>query len=417
MPEAKSRLTSLSIEEGSFVDAGDNPGATINLFKRAPVSKDGATPTTPVAAEGATPAEPESDAAKARIGFFANLFSWAGMTPAKKSADAAAVAAKYGEGYGYSEAPRTVDQILAQDSFYEESWRLKSALMRSINAILSQGDQTKIAPMLTQTVAEFDAHVHDLVDELQKRSPEAASAFQDIVRRLVESTADKTAKSSRPDDRARFAKALADLDAFEVPVIAKHEQPETEEPTVTNPKNVPAAKSLDDILAAMPEAERAVVAAKLAEKPAAVEPAQKVAPVDDGAVAKKLEDLEKRAADAESSLKKMQDEKEEASFLAKAKDIGNGDVAEIAKVLRGAYAVSKESGEALEKVLRASAAQVAKAAVLTKAIGSESTDASSPEGQLEARAKELQAKEGGTFAQAYTKVLKGNPELANAALS
>lgn len=413
---ATHRLVGLQINEGSLVDQGDNPEAHIVFFKRKPQET-----TMPAPAPSTTPAH--------KLGGWRSLLEWAGIAKKKPASTTTTTAEK-----DYYDGPRTLAQILAADRFNEEICKLRWAFMDSVRSIMSSADPTSIAPLMQKSVAEFGVLAQQLVADLKKRHPEATDAaanaekFVDILARLTAqaNAHAETAKAapSKPDDEAArllFVKTLAELEAFELPFNPAPQ--ETEMPADTN-----ATKSLEDIVKALPEAERTQLAKELADLKAAAAaakaspaaPAPAPAPATGGDdVQKQLADLQKQAADAKAEVAKLRDEKAYEGFVAKAKDIGAGDVQEVATLLKGAYGRSAEEGASLEKVLRAQAAQLAKAqSILTKTLGSSNNAAAgSLDEKIGEAVKAIQkAKPTLTYEQAYAEAIIANPEAYEASL-
>jgi len=135
---------------------------------------------------------------------------------------------------------------------------------------------------------------------------------------------------------------------------------------------------------------------------------------------KRMVELEKRAADAESKLAEMVEKERTAEFVQKAKAIVHGglDHAELGEALKSAHDHSKEEGERLEKLFSALGSQVEKGS-LFKVVGSDAPIGKSGNAhvELENIAKEIlkaahMAGEKMSFAESYDKAMIANPNLA-----
>jgi uncharacterized protein YukE len=133
-------------------------------------------------------------------------------------------------------------------------------------------------------------------------------------------------------------------------------------------------------------------------------------------IRKRLEDFEKRAAEAEVTLAKMREEKETFEAIAKARTLNFGKAEEIGpllmRVAKGTSTVA--DAETLERLFKAAGEQ-GKVSHLFRAVGSETAVDGDPEVLLKAKAGEIQkANNGMTFEQAYAKAMDENPSLYSA---
>ncbi len=419
-------LEGLSIEEGSFVDDGDNPEAHIKLFK----SKDASSMLTaaPFTIEivkslpdtafllvkgGARILPVRGPDGAVDVAALAHAFKTIPTLaeadrPAAKAAADAALEQATKDCYG---VPRTTATIIAERKFRDEFWTLKWAFSDSVSSILGAMDSLlgkgQLGKLLAQTTSEFESAIGELVAGIAKVAP--ALALEVIS--LVEAT-----KAACDVEGAAVAdaitKALSDLDQ-----VAPQEKKNMTTANKNAPAPAPVAKSLEDILAGLPEDQRATVKATLeaAEKAKTdAENAAKAAAATDAEKARAA--LEKQVADSAAEIAKLKEEKLDAEFLAKARTIGAGDVNDVSKLLKAAYGVSKENGELLEKNLRAMAAQArAGTKSITKSVGSEGEglDAGDdPDAKLEAAAKELQKADPKlSYHKAYSMALENNKHL------
>ena len=134
---------------------------------------------------------------------------------------------------------------------------------------------------------------------------------------------------------------------------------------------------------------------------------QAVAKYHGGAIEDGMAASNKIAKEALEKADKLEKEAEEAKLLKEAEGLNlTVDSKDVAKMLGG-----NADRETTEKVLKALGAQVDKSTLL-RVVGSEAAAEGSSEGQLEARAKEIQkANTGMTIEAAYVKACDENPDL------
>lgn len=127
----------------------------------------------------------------------------------------------------------------------------------------------------------------------------------------------------------------------------------------------------------------------------------------------------KSNADLKKLVDKLVDEKSEATFIAKAvKDYSHvpGTSEEIGRTLKAAYAVSKENGEAIEKILKSTATALA-ATKLTESLGTTGSgggqNATGAWAKIQKTASEMVQKSDGklTKEQAIQRVMDSDPSL------
>lgn len=133
-------------------------------------------------------------------------------------------------------------------------------------------------------------------------------------------------------------------------------------------------------------------------------------------IRKRLEDFEKRAAEAEATLAKMRDEKDTAEAIAKARTLNFGKPEEVGPLLLRVRkgATTEADATALESLLKAAGAQD-KVSYLYRTVGSDQAVEGDPEMLMKAKADEIaKANKGMTFEQAYVAAMEQNPSLYNA---
>lgn len=392
------QLEDLTIEEGSLVDKGDNPEAHVMLFKRAEGKKE----------------ETVSDEKKKT--FFEKLKAWVGKTE-----------------------PRTTSEILAEDNFREEFFKARMAFMDSVHSILDGADRDQMGPLLQQSVQEFSSIARELTAQMTKAAPDAAKDLSSILDRMVAAVSIQGVNDpNEVSKRAEFAGALEDLERFEVPSdVGKAEETKMPEPTSHTKSFEELLKGIED-----EDTRKAFAAAHTAEleKAKASKPKppfmddedkeeekdgkKKSAPSDlPESVQKAMEAMQKQNADLAAKVAKLEDEKAEASFVAKAREMA-GDVAidvnELGSILKTAHESDPATAEKLEGMVKGLIAQAAKGQALTDSIGSAGGGRGAPTGpeaELEKKAEEIR-KADPTLSEsaAYVKAMDLNPELAAAAI-
>lgn len=353
----KNRIVDLNIVEGALVDDGDNPKAHIVLFKSGTAEADGGKD-------------------------------------------------------GGSWQPRSTSERLAQRKFMEDFYDVRSAYVDSINDVLYMVPADEMGAALEKSTTEFEAEVTKLLDAVAKSAPSVAKAGRLLVKKTVEAAA--------THDSETITKAL---EAFGASPQDTQEDPMATPATKSNDtatNTAPKAKTIDEIVAALPEAERATVKAALEAAAKATADAEAAAvkargEADDADTKAKLKAQEESLKATQAELAKMKDEKLTAEFKAKAETIGVGDVDVMATLLKGAFGRSKEEGEALESQLKAMAAQAKKGgAVLLKVVGSDNPSGNDGSTDpLDVKAADLmKADKSLTYHQAYSKASEMHPDLA-----
>lgn len=307
-------------------------------------------------------------------------------------------------------AARTTAEILAERAFSDDFWKLRCAYVDSVQGILAMVEPSQMGGALDRTTSEFTSAVGELIASVGKLSSSFAAKLRGAMEQI------KVAAAADPDSGA-ITKAVAALDGY---------APDNMEDNVSQ-KNAtpPALKTADEIIAALPDDQRAAIVAQLdaakASEASAKADAEKAraevskAAADEAAVMSAA--LTKRLADTEATLAKMKDEALTAQFVAKAKEIGAGPTEDVATLLKSAFGRDPKEGELLERTLRALATQVRKGALFS-VVGSDSRDgATDAEGRLDAEAKKIADAEKATYAVAYKRACERNPALAREAIT
>lgn len=397
MAEARYELTELEINEGSLVDKGDNPEAHVRLFKM----EDGEEAHEPAQDEPATP-----EVSKGK-GVLRKLWERIAGTGTEE------VAKDYA---------RTTAEILRSDRLEHDFAKLRLAFMESVDSILECAEGAEMAGLLETAVSEFNAEAGRITADIGKASQDSADELRGILDAMIDSVSKGDNEAPRPEVRAEFAKAVADLEAFEVP-----KAPQEEKESMTTEKN------LDSVLAALPEGDRAIIDAELAKighdgkkKPYAGKEEEEEDEMKKSAepsnVEKRMIELEKRAELAEAKVAALVEKERSAEFLEVAKRLvpGGVDHADLGAALKTASDFDPDFGANLEKLFGALGAQVEKSSLFS-VVGSEApvgkSSGSDAHAKLEARAAELKksANDRGermTSAEAYDLAMNENPQLA-----
>lgn len=386
---ATAELTNLGIEESSGVDDGDNPEAHVAMMKAKKEQAD---------KEAAERAE--------RPGFFAGAFAkfrtWAGMSAVGKNAE------KYGESQ-----PMTVGQILAVEAFKEKFWKLRMAFVSSMYSILESASADKMGELMAQSAAEFSTEAAAIAAGLKK---EKRGELASIIEQMTSALSDPTLPQQ---NKRRIVGAIEKLEAFEFVTedtagdggAGDGEPNNNQENTMsTANKNAPAVTTAP--------ASEPTEFQKLAARMDAQDKELASTKARAEEVATENKTLKEKLAAMEAATT-------ENTFMAKARDIGVPGMKfeEVAAMLKSAYAVSAETGAAMEKHLRGTSAMANGAVKILSATrgatmaGQKDADETTPHGKLLAAAKKLQTSDAKlSDAAAYTLAMKQNPKLAKAAI-
>jgi hypothetical protein len=377
-PNKLYELVNLEVDEGSPVDKGDNPGAKIVLVKNAPGGD----------------------------GVFARL----------KGVWDRFVRKDYGSEMEAS-LPRTTSQIMAANQFMQDFCTLKMAFIQSIRSIMESAPAESMGPLLKKSVEEFSAGAADLA----KAAGITKSAELDAILKDMQDTAAVAEK------RDSFASAVEKLGAYGEP----HNSPVPDQGGGTTDKEQGMEKAAITFEAALKgisdPAVKAAIEAELAKakQPVAAPVIAAAAPTLSDEVTKRLEKAEKDAAEAKAQVAKLEAERLDGEFLAKAKSfqVPGMDHASVAKTLKDAYGVSADAGKSMEQAYAALTAQVKQSNAIFKSIGragippNGGSDAS-PHLQLVAKAAEIQKVDPKmTKEQAYRTAAQQNPGLYRAAIN
>jgi hypothetical protein len=382
---AKYELSDLEIFESSLVDSGDNPEAHVKLFKAAE----------DVSEESSSEESTEKSHPK---NILKKVWEWVAGAPDNE------VVSKMGP-------PRTTGEILRSQQFETDFSKLRAAFMESVDSILEYAESAEVSALLQKAVQEFSDEASSMTSEIAKREPCKADSFRKIVDQMGAVVSNNNDAAER-EIRAEFAKAVAALDAFEVP---KTVQKESEEMTTEKIDETESGVTAGEVnVEAQNETQ---VEASVQADTATVETEKNA---DSVAFEKRMVELEKRAANAESKLAVMVEKERTAEFIQKAKAIvpGGIDHAELGDALKSAHGHSQQEGERLEKLFSALGAQVEKGS-LFKVVGSDAPVGKSGNAhvELENIAKEIlkaahMAGEKMSFAESYDKAMIAHPHLA-----
>jgi len=353
MAKPKQKLEHLTIKEGSVVERGDNPEAHIMIVKNA-----------------------EDDRS-----FIRKMWDWA----TNQSVDFS------------TEKYMTTAEILAEEKFISDFNKLRGAFREAVEMSMCL-PVVEMSQNMKRSVDEFMSEALKMTTDLEKAAPEAAETLKGILD-------DLSAQSDTKDEQGRekFAKAVEALETFSMPKVPATQQPEAQEATTEKEATMAqqVEKSLEDILADLPEGEAATIRKSIEDADA-----KATAAVDTlKTITERLETLEKK--------------QERTKFVDMAKEvIGEAalDLEKTADSLQAAFGVSTEAGDTLVGVLKAASAQASTDSLFVEA-GSEAPDADTiGGGTAEERLKALAAdirKEDPSLSEfaAYNKAAEQNPEL------
>lgn len=179
------------------------------------------------------------------------------------------------------------------------------------------------------------------------------------------------------------------------------------------------AKRAEDAEAALVDANDVIKAKdaeiKALQKSAAPQSEEDVLKAMDPGVRALVQKARDDAKAATEALAKMQAAADEAQAIAKAREIGIGNPAEIGPLLLRVRkgATTTADADALEALMKGLAA-ADKTSTLFKSLGASGDVSTDPEELLKAKANEIAAAEKISFQAAYTKALDQNPGLYNA---
>ena len=361
MPIPQRELTEMEIKEGSFVGDGDNPEAHIVLTK-------------------------------SKKSFVRKVMDWV-----KGDVEAEPVENK---------KFMSTSEILAEDRFSSEFNKLRNAFFFSVDWALSM-PADEIPELLAKSVSEFSSEMGDLLMNLKAAMPGEHESLKSIVNAL------HFESDTKDLNRESFAESLKALESFEMPKA----NPETVADATKEEGIMPnAEKSIEDVLSGLSEADQLVVKSAMESAKAAASEA-KVEAEKSKTVAAEVEAVNKTLSDRVDALEARE---AHAEFVAKAREIGSGDVEETASALMAAYGVNKATGETVEKALRAAAAQSEKSGLFTEVgkSGSGAEGEMSPEAELnKIVADKVKANPALTSNAAFSEAVNENPELALRAIA
>lgn len=297
------------IVENSLVAAGDNAGESKVLMLKG--------------------------RARSPDGFIAKLREWGGV-----------VAQKMGFG-----APRTLNQILAAEEFNEQFWKLRWAFVDSVESIMCCADPAQMADMMATTARQFNEQVKGLIARMSAGDADKAKALGALLDRMTAEADALKEAGGVAEKRAPLTLTLQELDAFDFPVPTADAagdtgEPNTTEDAMTTAKTTPPAQdNTAETLKAMQT--------QMAEMATAL----KASTDANAALAKRLESAEAKSNALEADLVKEKGDKQDATFMAKAKKLAVGDNEVVKDCLKTAYGVSAAAGQKLEGLLEACSKQ------------------------------------------------------------
>lgn len=367
---AKERLRNLTVKAVALVPAGDNPPARILLAKSR-----------------------EAAQQRSLAGTFRELLSYARKALGREP--------------GAEVRKQLYDEVRQRQqasAVYDALMQRLSALAESLQSIIwwpAEGETRDAETLIRESVQQFASSIEQ----------DAAALIAGRIMKVCKAWPD-----APPDPEQLEAALRAELETLHQP--AGEPRTPTEEPV----------KKLSEILAGLPEADRAVVKAALDEGTAAVTKAKEehaaeiaklkadTTPPDPyagvpAAVRKRLEEADARNAQLEARVAKMQADGERAEF---AKGLVfkalPGTPAELAELI---YDVPVEKRTKLVAIVKALDAAAAQGGVL-QTLGTDRGDpaAGSALAKIEARAQEIvKAAPGTSIEKARTQAMHENPAL------
>lgn len=373
MTNPRYELTELVIEEASLVDKGDNPKASVALFKSMHEE------------EEKNEHEEEEESGKNPAAFmygYEKQPKKKGHLPFARRATFVERAKRWmnGEPQSYE-----IEQAAIADFGLSQ---LRDSYLSSVDSIFENVGHDGIDHWLAVSTESFAEAVHDLKENDQK-AVEVISLVDSLKSSLVEMSS-----GTAHVNRGSFVDALEEIKSFDLDGAASGSQPETEETVSEIEKK---ESSVDDVLKGLPEDQRAVISEALKS-------------------VKANEEMKSRLELTEQKLAKMLDEKRTAEFASKARamSIPGVEVEKMGEILKRAHELDEKLSSDIETVFAAMSAQSRKSAAILSSIGHASADGNADldgESGIEKRAREIAKNESLTFEQAYVQALRENPDL------
>lgn len=316
----------------------------------------------------------------------------------------------------------------------EEAGPVINALDNSLRSIAGDTDMETSAKQtaMRESVEEFMAKIREAmpkieediaeaITDLGKRSDAGAAAGDHIGKKenpmsddakTVADLKKQVADLTKPEDLKKALDRVlefatkAEADKADAEAIAKMSAEEREHMERLD------EKARKEFMAMTPEDRKKTVSK-------ATEADEVVYKAADGTEFRKSDDprmvaMAKRADEAEKIAKAERDAREMSDLRKRAADeYGHlpGDVDAKANVLKAMNGIDEEARKSLDAMLKAGE-KLAKAGFgMMGSLDGSTADSSSPEAQIDKRAKEIQKAESVTFAKAYEKALEENPEL------
>ena len=167
--------------------------------------------------------------------------------------------------------------------------------------------------------------------------------------------------------------------------------------------------TLEEVLKALPDDQRAVVEEALQKQDSPTDDVNKADLPEP--LRKRFEEMEKRAEEAERLAKAEREAREWEGFQKRAESLPHvGERDKVAEILKAAYGVSKENGEALEATLKAANEQIEKGRLFDEMGRDGNRGQSDAMTAVNKRAEEIRKADPAlTEAQAFDKALQENP--------
>lgn len=304
--------------------------------------------------------------------------------------------------------PKTFEAALGETKVDDTWWQLNDALRTSLRSIVSSEVENK-DDLIRTSVAQYAERIIAVAADAGKSTAEATVKMHDALAKL---------------DEAPDVETLNEL-LGEVDAVAKAWREENKEGVEDMDLDVLLKGAADETKAAVKEA-FAKSEATIAELRGQVDALSKK---EDGKeddinkadlpepVRKRLEDLEKQAAEANAIAKAERESRVKAEIRKRAEGYAHaGKVDDMADAIYKAHEVSKEYGDALEQVLKTAHERIAEGN-LFKEMGSGGDGGAvgdDPSAQFDAMVSKVAKSENLSYGEAARRVAMENPTLAAA---
>ena len=303
---------------------------------------------------------------------------------------------RFEEAIAKADVPLTFSERLSAERAREGWWRSQSSLEDTLRSIQESSVDNKME-LARQAVAEFTEHVLMMIPAMWPGIAKAKAPLLEIA-----DLADSVEKQGRVLSDANMKRLMQAMQAMREVLDAAG--------TEKTQKGRGSMPTLEEVLKALPDEQRAVVEEAVQKKeppkPDDVNKADLPEPLR-----KRFEEMEKRAEEAERLAKAEREAREWEGFQKRAESLPHvGERDKVAEILKAAYGVSKENGEALEATLKAANEQIEKGRLFDEMGRDGNRGQSDAMTAVNKRAEEIRKADPAlTEAQAFDKALQENP--------